>query len=81
MRKLWKWIRSDGLLHIESCALLIIAFAAFIPLVWAAGATVVVGICKELWDRKHGGVASWHDVICDLCGVALGVLLVLIFYR
>lgn len=79
LKKLWGWIRRDGLLHGESSALLLLAFAIFMPLWLATVLTVVVGICKELWDRKRKGqVASWHDVICDLGGVALGVLMVLL---
>lgn len=79
LKKLWSWIRRDGLLHGESCALLFLVFALFIPLGWAVAATVVVAILVELWQKKHKGVASWHDVICDLGGVVLGVLMVLLY--
>lgn len=79
LKKLRSWIRRDGLLHGESCALLFLVFALFMPLGWAVAATVVVAILVELWQKKHGGVASWHDVVCDLGGVVLGVLMVLLY--
>lgn len=79
LKKLWSWFRRDGLLHGESCALLFFVFALFMPLGWAVAATVVVAILVELWQKKHKGVASWHDVICDLGGVVLGVLMVLLY--
>lgn len=71
---LWSWVKRDGLLHSESCGLLCIGFDQFMPLWLAAVLAVIFGIGKELWDKKHGGVASWHDVICDIAGVVLVVL-------
>lgn len=49
----------------------------FLP--WWLGALVALaaGIGKEVWDTRHG-VASWHDVICDLMGVAIGTIITLI---
>ena len=75
LKKLWGWIRRDGLLHGESCALLLLVFALFMPYGWAAAATVAIAILVELWQKKHKGVASWHDVICDLGGVLLGTII------
>lgn len=74
MAAIWNWIRRDGLLHIESCALVAVIFGLFLPW-WAAGIiALAAGIGKELWDTKHG-VANWHDVICDIIGVLVGTLL------
>ena len=75
--KLLSWIKRDGLLHIDTCALIVIITGLFLP--WLA--SVLIGITagglKELWDIKHG-VANWHDFICDLVGVALGVPIILL---
>lgn len=74
MGKISDWVRRDGLLHIESCALLVIVLSLGLP-VWAASVLgLLVGIGKEVWDRYHGGVPSWHDFFCDCIGVALGAL-------
>ena len=75
--KLWSWIRRDGLLHIETCTLIVILFSIFLP--WWAGGLISLasGICKELWDLKHG-VANWHDIICDIIGVILGIVIVIL---
>lgn len=74
--KAWNWLRSDGLLHLLVCALLVVVCAAFVPL-WAA---VIIAVCialaKELYDKLWGsGIAEWHDVLCNLIGTALGVLI------
>lgn len=66
------WIRTDGLLHLETSALITVAVAKFAPLWVAVIAALLIGIGKELYDKKHEGVASWHDVICDIAGVAIG---------
>lgn len=74
MGKVWTWIRRDGLLHMESCALVAVVAGIVAPW-WVAGpAALTAGIGKELWDTRHG-VASWHDVICDLIGVAIGTII------
>ncbi len=74
VRRIWSWLRRDGLLHIESCALIAAACGLFLPW-WLAGViSLAAGAGKEIWDIRHG-VASWHDMICDLIGVAIGTIL------
>lgn len=78
IRRVWGWIRRDGLNHIETSALLVILFSPFMPLWLAAGLALVLGICWELIGKKFGGVANWHDVICDVVGVLLGTVLAML---
>lgn len=65
--------RTDGLLHLETSAILCVVFASFLPWWGAAIATLAIGFGKELYDKERGGVASWHDIIFDVIGIALGV--------
>lgn len=75
MKNLWQWIRRDGLLHIETCALIAVIVGLFLPW-WLAGVcSLAIGVVKELWDTKHG-VANWHDIICDVIGVIIGIIIV-----
>ena len=74
VKRIWEWIKRDGLLHIESCALIVIVFSLITPIWVASSISLIAGICKELWDTKYG-VPSWHDIICDVIGIALGVLI------
>ena len=71
-------IRRDHLLHAETCALLCIVLALLVPWWAAALGALAAGVGKELWDREHGGVPSWSDVLWDAIGVAAGVLITLI---
>lgn len=65
----------NDLLHIESCALIVIIVGAFLPLWSACLAALVAGIVKELWDREHGGVPSWCDIFLDIVGIIIGGLI------
>lgn len=77
-KKIWKWVRVDGLLHFETCALIAFVVAAFLPW-WSGGiAAAVAGIGKELWDKTHGGKFEGHDLICDGVGAVLGMVISLI---
>lgn len=77
IQNIWGWIKRDGLLHIETSALIAIIVCLFLPW-WASGLiALAAGIGKELWDIKHG-VASWHDIICDLIGIGIGIAISLI---
>lgn len=71
-------IRTDSLLHLETCALLCIIFALLLSWWGAAIAALSIGIGKEIWDRYHGGVPSWSDVFWDVVGVATGTIIIII---
>ena len=79
MKKIWDWIRTDGLLHIETSALIVVLVSIVIS--WWVGVvgSAVAGVGKELYDRSHEGhCAEWHDVICDGIGVVIGAVAVLL---
>jgi len=69
------WIKTDGLLHLETSALITIALSLFLPWWVAAVIAFLIGVVKELYDKEHGGVASWHDIGCDAAGVLIGLFL------
>lgn len=39
--------------------------------------TAGIGIAKEVWDKKNNGSPEARDVVADLIGVVVGILLVL----
>lgn len=75
MKKLIKWIAFDGLLHIETSALIVIIISLIGP--WWSGALVAAGagLWKEWYDHFKGGKFSPHDLICDLVGIVFGSLI------
>ena len=71
-------LKRDSLLHAETCALIAVVTGLLLPW-WGAGlVALAAGIGKELWDREHGGVPSWNDVLWDVAGVIAGTLITLI---
>ena len=71
-------LKRDSLLHAETCALIAVVTGLLLPW-WGAGlVALAAGICKEIWDKYHNGVASWRDVSWDVIGVAAGALITLI---
>lgn len=68
-------MRTDGLLHVETSALLFMLFAKLSVMV-AVLICLVLGIMKELYDKYSGkGLAEWHDIWCDLIGIAAGIII------
>jgi hypothetical protein len=39
--------------------------------------TAGIGIAKEVWDKKNNGSPEARDVVADIIGVVVGILLVL----
>ena len=67
----------DKIVHCETCALIVIIGAHFLPL-WAAALIAgFAGIGKEVYDIWHG-VPSWWDLLADVVGIAIGILICLI---
>lgn len=89
MKKFWefiknfnKWLNADGLLHISFTSM-VITFS--FPLIkwWSVGLAVLVGLAKEAYDilvKKSEPKLSIHDLICDLIGIIITVILILVGY-
>ncbi len=79
LKRAKNWVRTDGLLHILVSAILCV-FLGWIRPLWIIPIVVIaIGIAKEVYDRVSGkGMAEWHDVFCDLIGVAVGMIALLI---
>ena len=78
MKKLIQWIRRDGLLHITVSMLLVIAASVLLPVWLSALIVLAIGVGKEIWDKYNGGACNWHDIICDIIGLAIGTVIILI---
>lgn len=70
------WVAVDGLLHIEtSFGIVVVARCCGCSHLGATAVALAFGIGKEIYDKfAPGHSASWHDIICDLVGIAIGNL-------
>ena len=68
-----------GIAHHVQCLIILRELSAFCPLWASVCLTVVVGIGKEVYDRLWGSGFSWKDLLCDAAGMAIGIIIVLLF--
>jgi len=70
-----KWIGLDGLLNMETSALITIFLMIFFPVIWATVITFVMVMLKCILDKTRGRENEKHDLICALVGVLVGAIL------
>lgn len=72
-----KWIGYDGLLNIESFALMLIILTIFLEYHWASIITMLVAGLKSFIDYKNGHKNEKHDLICAGLGIIIGFIIVI----
>lgn len=80
-----RWFARDKALHFTASAIiqsvghsaLRANGRAYRDAAWtAAGATMSVGVAKELWDRHDGRVFSLKDLTADAAGTGAGAIVI-----
>ena len=74
------WIGIDGLINMETSALLTIFFMIFFPKLLAMLLSFLVVITKCIVDRRNGHEEEMHDLICAIVGVLFGAILGLMIH-
>lgn len=74
-----KWIGYDGLLNMETFALVAIFFMIFMPTAISAGVTFLLALAKCYCDKKKSHVNEKHDLICAGIGIIFGCIIGLAF--
>jgi len=80
------WLASDKAFHLASSAFLAAGGFYFLheeqnlerdkSLLISASVSLAIGIGKEIYDRRHPRhVASWKDLVADLAGIGLTILI------
>lgn len=82
LEKFFNWLRPDGVKHFIVSCFAFLLLAPCMPSVWLLWIPVlivaIIGVAKEFYDAQHEGhCAEWHDVACDLVGIAAGLVLYL----
>ena len=70
-----EWIGTDGLINMETAAILTIFLMIFFPTMWAMLFSAFVVVGKSIFDKTKGHTKEGHDLICAVIGVLLGALL------
>ena len=78
VQKISDWIRKsigfDGLLHIVLSAIMVGTLKHIIGALGAVAVVALIGIGKEIYDRRTKGCAEFKDIACDLAGIMIGVI-------
>lgn len=53
---------------------------ALLAAVVASSMMTAIGIAKELYDRAHGGIFDWGDLLCDIAGAIAGAAMVVLLW-
>lgn len=80
LKEMINWIGTDGLLHIDKIALIMLVFTPIIGFLWATVIAIIVGCGRETVQYITGSNNKnqvHHDMICNGIGYALGSLTLL----
>lgn len=75
IKGLIKWVAADGLMHIETIALILLFFYPILGYGWASAIAVATGFGREIVQYIRGKNTKeqvHHDMICNGIGFALG---------
>ena len=70
-----KWIGFDGLLNMESFALITIVFMVFAPTVLSVCISLLFALAKCYYDKKSSHTKEYHDLICAAIGIIFGCII------
>lgn len=74
-KKGYKWIGIDGLLNLESSALLVIIFNLIAGQPMSMFLTAIIMLIKSIIDKKNGHLNEVHDFICACIGIVIGSII------
>jgi len=70
-----EWVGKEGLICMETSALLTIFLMLFCPVIWATVISLVCVFGKSVIDKSRGSEYESHDLICSMVGVVFGAIL------
>ena len=76
-RKGKKWIGTDGLLNMETSALITLFLFIFFPIFWSMLFSLIILLVKCLLDMNKGHDNEEHDLICG--GIGIIIMSIIIF--
>ena len=71
-----KFLKSDKVLHMICCFAIVVIFGLILNVVSGIALALIASFGKEAYDevRPNGSGWSWDDLLADLLGIVLGIL-------
>jgi len=76
------WLRlqeEDKKKHFRYSLVILLASYCVLSLVWSIVITLLVGLGKEIWDHYYGSGFCWWDMLANVVGLVLGLVLIAVF--
>jgi hypothetical protein len=70
--------QEDKAQHIICGFMAVVALLPLLGLALAVVLVLVLGLLKEIWDLAVGSGFSWYDIVANLVGVTLALVVLLI---
>jgi hypothetical protein len=71
----YKWLGVDGIINLETSALLVIIFNLIFSQPLPIFFTTIIMLIKSIIDKKNGHIDETHDFICACIGIVLGFII------
>ncbi len=81
LKKIEKFIESfgmDKIAHFAMSGLLTLIIGHWLYFAIAGGIVIVLGVIKELWDKKTKNLFDKKDLLADIFGVIFGMIFLII---
>lgn len=71
-----KFLKGDKILHMICCFAIVVIFGLILNIVSGIALALIASFGKETYDevRPNGSGWSWDDILADLLGIVLGIL-------
>lgn len=73
----WLCENIDKVLHAIVSMIITILLCIFLPLWFSALLVLILGVAKECIDKYYGERYDWWDILADVVGIGMAVLLCL----
>lgn len=69
-----KFLKSDKILHMICCFAIVVIFELILNVVSGIVLALIASFGKETYDEVKYKDWSWNDLLADLLGIVLGIL-------
>lgn len=69
-----KFLKSDKILHMICCFAIVVIFGLILNIVSGIALALTASFGKEAYDEVKYKGWSWDDLLADLLGIVLGIL-------
>ena len=70
-----KFLKNDKILHMICCFAIVVIFGLVLNIVSGITLALIASFGKEAYDEVRPNGSSWDDILADLLGIVLGILI------